>query len=230
MNRAAVWVSSGGKDSLLALHRARAQGWDVRWMLTMMDESGQRNRSHGLPRDLLQAQADALGLRLITASASWDDYQTVFDAALARLAEQGARAAITGDIDLQPHRDWVEAACARAGVQPLLPLWGQPRKALVPQMLALGLRARVVCVDTRFVPDAMCGRLFDADFIAALPAGVDACGEGGEFHTFAFGGPGFTREVAHRVQGLREWVSPPRFGQVRYVFADLAREDDHATA
>jgi uncharacterized protein (TIGR00290 family) len=225
LNRLALASFSGGKDAMLAVHRARAQGLEVRWLLAMLEETGARLRSHGVPLAPLQAQADALGLELVAAAASWDDYQAVFVAQLQALAARGAQAAVFGDIDLQPHREWEERVCAQAGLQAHLPLWGEPRRALVDAFLAQGWRARVVCVDSRYLDDAFCGREFDADFIASLPAGVDACGENGEFHTFVFDGPGFSRPVAHRLAGLRAWTAPARFGAVRYCFADLEPAD-----
>ncbi|MGC8808310.1 MAG: diphthine--ammonia ligase [Thiomonas sp.] len=225
MNPLALASFSGGKDAMLAVQRARAQGLEVRWLLAMLEETGARLRSHGVPLALLQAQADALGLELLTAAASWDDYQAVFVAQLQALAARGAQAAVFGDIDLQPHREWEEQVCAQAGLRALLPLWGEPRRALVDAFLAQGWRARVVCTDSRHLDDAFCGREFDADFVASLPAGVDACGENGEFHTFVFDGPAFARPVAHRVAGLRAWTAPARFGAVRYCFADLEPAD-----
>ena len=225
MTAPALASFSGGKDSMLALHRARAAGAAVRWLLAMLEEDGLRLRSHGVPLALLQAQADALGLELVTAAASWDGYQAAFVSCLAQLAARGARTAVFGDIDLQPHRDWEEQVCAQVGIAPLLPLWAQQRIDLAREFLDLGFAARVVCVDSRRLADDYCGRLFDADFIASLPPGVDACGENGEFHTFVFDGPGFSRPVRHRVRGLVPWTSPQRFGAVRYVFAELEADD-----
>lgn len=225
MTAPALASFSGGKDSMLALHRARAGGVAVRWLLAMLEESGLRLRSHGVPLALMQAQADALGLELVTAAASWDGYQAAFVARLRELAARGARNAVFGDIDLQPHRDWEEQVCAEAGITPLLPLWGERRIDLAREFLDLGYSARVVCVDSRHLADDYCGRLYDAEFIASLPPGVDACGENGEFHTFVFDGPGFRHPVPHRVRGLAPWIAPQRFGGTRYVFAELEAPD-----
>ncbi|SCC92162.1 ATP binding protein [Thiomonas sp. X19] len=222
---AALASWSGGKDSMLALRQARAAGLDVRWLLAMLDESGERLRSHGVPLELMQAQAVALGLELVAPSANWDDYQAVFAAKLRELAGRGALAAVFGDIDLQPHRDWEEQVCAAAGLRAELPLWGRPRSELAREFIALGYSARVVCVDSRHLPDSFCGRLFDTAFIDALPPGVDACGENGEFHTFVFDGPGFAQAVAHAVAAVEPHFAPARFGGGRYVFARLECAD-----
>jgi uncharacterized protein (TIGR00290 family) len=195
---------SGGKDSMLALHRALAAGHEVRALLAMFDESGQRSRSHAISPVLMQAQADALGIPLVMRRAGWADYEAVFVDQLQAFARQGIATGLFGDIDLQPHRDWEEQVCARAGLRAELPLWGEPRLALVDELLALGYRARVVCVDARVLDRSFCGRAFDAAFLADLPPGVDACGENGEFHTFVFDGPRFAHAVPHRLAAVHE--------------------------
>lgn len=222
---AALVSWSGGKDSMLALREARAAGLDVRWLLAMLDETGLRLRSHGVPLGLMQAQADALGLELVAPSASWDDYQAVFTMHSRELAARGAEVAVFGDIDLQPHRDWEEQVCAAAGLRAELPLWGRARIDLARAFVALGYSARVVCVDSRHLPDHFCGRLFDAVFLDELPDGVDACGENGEFHTFVFDGPGFAHAVAHRVAAIAPHTAPARFGGGRYAYAVLEADD-----
>jgi uncharacterized protein (TIGR00290 family) len=212
---------SGGKDSMLALHRALAQGYRVQGLLAMFDESGQRSRSHALSPVLMQAQADALGLPLVVGRAGWADYEAVFTEQLRAFARQGVTAGLFGDIDLQPHCDWEERVCASAGLRAVLPLWQQPRRALVDELLALGYRARVVCVDARWLAPSFCGREFDATFLADLPAGVDACGENGEFHTFVYDGPRFAHPVPHRLAGVHEFKAGGS-APGRYFIAELS--------
>ncbi len=213
MTQRAFFSWSGGKDSMLALHRALAAGWQVEALLAMFDEGGERSRSHAIPPQLMQAQADALGIPLVIGKAGWSDYEAVFTEQLKRFARQGITHGLFGDIDLQPHRDWEEKVCAAAGLRAELPLWQEPRGALVDGLLALGYRARVVCVDARFLDASFCGREFDAAFLADLPDAVDACGENGEFHTFVFDGPRFAHPVPHelvRVHEIRQ--SAPALG------------------
>ena len=188
---------SGGKDSMLALHRALAAGHRVEALLAMFDETGERSRSHALPPDLMQAQADSLGIPLVMRRATWQTYEAVFSEQLRAFAARGITRGLFGDIDLQPHRDWEEKVCAAAGIEAVLPLWQAPRRALIDELLGLGYRARVVAVDARFLDASFCGREFDEHFIADLPASVDACGENGEFHTFVFDGPRFAHPVSH---------------------------------
>jgi uncharacterized protein (TIGR00290 family) len=212
---------SGGKDSCLALTRAREAGLDVRAAINVLDETGERNRSHGVPRALLEAQARALDLELVVPVASWRDYEARFIAALEQLAARGFEVAVFGDIDLQAHRDWEEKVCAQAGLECHLPLWHEPRLELAHEVLRRGFRAVVVCVDSRCLDDRFCGRLYDEAFIADLPASVDACGENGEFHTFVYDGPGFREPVRYALAGTERYTAPAELGGVRYCLARL---------
>jgi uncharacterized protein (TIGR00290 family) len=211
---------SGGKDSMLALHRALDAGHQVDALVAMFDETGERSRSHALPPHLLQAQADALGIPLVMRQASWADYEEVFTDQLRRFAARGITHGLFGDIDLQPHRDWEEKVCAAAGLTAVLPLWHEPRRALVDELLVLGYRARVVCVDARFLDASFCAREFDAAFISDLPEDVDACGENGEFHSFVFDGPRFMQPVAHEVIRVNE-LKPAAPAPGHYFVAEL---------
>jgi uncharacterized protein (TIGR00290 family) len=218
----AAWSSSGGKDSMLALVRAKEAGIAVRTMVSMFDETAERNRSHGVPRHLLQAQADALGVRLVTPSATWKGYEAVFTDTLRELRASGHEVMVFGDIDLVPHREWEEKVCASAGLKPELPLWGEDRASVAGDILARGIRAVVVCTDSHYLDDSFCGRTYDQQFINDLPPGVCPCGENGEFHTFVYASPLMSAPVRFSLAGRREYVSPPEFGSRRYCFADLA--------
>jgi uncharacterized protein (TIGR00290 family) len=213
---------SGGKDSCLALWRAQQQGIDVRTLLVMFEEGGERSRSHAIPLPLIQQQAAALRLDLVTRNASWKTYEEVFIATLKELRASGHAVAVFGDIDLQAHRDWEEKVCAAADIMPMLPLWHEDRRSLAQEVLDAGFKAIVVCVDSRHLGDEFCGRPYDAAFIASLPANVDACGENGEFHTFVYDGPNFSTPVPVAVAGSEAYVAPPEYGGVRYCFARLS--------
>jgi uncharacterized protein (TIGR00290 family) len=215
---AALVSWSGGKDSCLALWRAQQQGVKVRRLLSALDETGQRARSHGVSPALLRSQAQALGLESQFIAATWHNYEAQFVEALQEARASGITQAVFGDIDLQAHRDWEEKVCANAGITPLLPLWLGHRLDLVHEFWAAGFKAVVVCVDGRFLDASYAGRLFDEAFVASLPEGVDACGENGEFHTFVYDGPGFKQPVAWHSTGSRSYTSPAEFGSVTYHF------------
>lgn len=212
---------SGGKDSCLAYWRASRSGVPVRRLVTAMEESGARSRSHGVSPQLLQAQADALGVDIRFFSASWKNYEERFAAALRAARHDGITHAVFGDIDLPAHREWEERICAATGMSAWLPLWEEPRERLVREFLADGFRAVVVCVNAAYLGAEFCGREYDAAFLADLPEGVDACGENGEFHTFAYDGPAFARAVGFRRGAKVRHQAPAELGGLTYHFQDL---------
>lgn len=199
---------SAGKDSCLALLRARDAGLDVRSFLTMLDPGG-LSKSHALPRELIAAQVQALGGKWWPAEAGPGEYAQVFATQLRALRDAGHSHVVFGDIDLQAHRDWLEPACAAAGLQAVFPLWGLARSAVAAEVIARGIRAQLVCVDTRWLDDSFCGAEYDAALLARLPAGVCPAGEGGEFHSFVWDAPGFAERLAVKRGPLRRVASTP---------------------
>jgi uncharacterized protein (TIGR00290 family) len=183
---------SGGKDCCLALRRAILAGGQPRLLLNMCCEDGQRSRSHGLRSDVLAAQAASLGIALRQRRTGWDDYEKNFLEVLAEIKAGGVTRGVFGDIDLAPHREWVERVCGEAGFTPHEPLWGAPRRELLEEFLGARFSATVVSVRTDVLPPAMLGRALDRELIAEIEsAGADASGEGGEYHTVVTDGPLF---------------------------------------
>ena len=187
----------------------------------MFDETGERSRSHAVSLEVMQAQADALGLELVAPCASWADYETVFVEQLRQLKARNIETAVFGDIDLQPHRDWEEKVCAAAGIAARLPLWNEKRLDMVNEFLDAGFRAVVICVDEKFLSKEFCGREFDRKFIADLPAGIDACGENGEFHTFVYDGALFKNPVNVKVADVYQHKISFPTGEASYYYANL---------
>jgi uncharacterized protein (TIGR00290 family) len=130
--------------------------------------------------------------------------------------------AVFGDIDIASHREWEEKVCGMAGLHCHLPLWDENRLAIVNEFISAGFRAVVVCVDGSALPESFCGREFDQSFVDDLPAGVDPCGENGEFHTFAYDGPAFVNgPVAFRRVEIKTYESPAQYGGKIFYFQIL---------
>src|SRR5665648_1026180 len=130
---------SGGKDAYLGFARAVAAGGLPGALVCMLHEDGDRSRGHGLPVALLEAQAEALGIPLVT-RATWDDYEATYVSVLHELRAQGVEAGVFGDIDLEGHRVWVEGVCGVTDLSCHLPLWQEPRRRLIGELLAGGGR------------------------------------------------------------------------------------------
>ncbi|MBN1218302.1 MAG: diphthine--ammonia ligase [Anaerolineae bacterium] len=192
---------SGGKDSCLALYRAIQQGGIPRVLLTMLAEDGARSRSHGLSVDLIQSQAQALGIPLVTRPSSWDDYENKFLATIRKFKENGLEYGVFGDIDLEPHLQWVERVCSSVAIQPYEPLWQEARRDILNQFLYLGFKATIIAVKQGVLSDNFLGRTLDQQAIADLEqAGVDASGEQGEYHTVVTSGPLFSAAIYFEIK------------------------------
>jgi uncharacterized protein (TIGR00290 family) len=213
--RAAVsW--SGGKDGCLAWLRVREGGLEVVTFVTMCAAGG-AGLSHGLPRSWLARQAEACGVEWLAVDVPQvaGGYAAAFDAALAALRRAGHTHMVFGDIDLAAHRDWIAPRCAAAGLEAVFPLWGEPRAALAAEVIARGIRARVVAVDLGRAPPEACGASYDQAFVDSLPPDVCPCGEDGEFHTAVTFAPGMRVEVPLRDRGSVIEPSPPPLAPTR---------------
>jgi uncharacterized protein (TIGR00290 family) len=201
LTRRRAWVSwSSGKDSTFALEETRRAGAvDAVGLLVTLNRDADRVAMHAVRRELVEAQADRVGLPLHPVDLPYpcpnEVYEAQMDAAMAAAAEVGVDHVVFGDLFLADVRAYCEQALAGSGVGPLFPLWGRPTDRLARDMLDAGVRAVLTCVDPAQLPAEFAGRAFDADLLADLPDGVDPCGERGEFHTFVWDGPGFRSPI-----------------------------------
>lgn len=191
---------SGGKDSALALHHAlRNPDLAVTHLLTSVNAHHDRVSMHGVRLALLEAQAERIGLPLIQLRLpempSMADYDQALLATLAGLHQQGVCRAIYGDIFLEDLRAYREQQLARVPLQGEFPLWQRGSLEVLEEFWDLGFQAIIVCVNDRHLDASFCGRLLDRDFIRDLPPGVDPCGENGEYHSFVFDAPYFSRPI-----------------------------------
>ena len=192
---------SGGKDSALALWVLREElGIEPAALLTTVTEEFGRVSMHGVRRELVRAQAEAVGLPLveigIPAACPNEVYEQRMAAALASPPLAGAGTIAFADLYLEEIRAYREQRLRGAGREALFPLWGLDTGALARRFIAAGFEATLVCVDPSQIDPAFAGRAFDESLLAELPAGADPCGENGEFHTFVHAGPIFTAPIA----------------------------------
>jgi uncharacterized protein (TIGR00290 family) len=219
-----VWWSTG-KDSAWTLHRLRTgNGADVTGIVTTVTRAFDRVSIHGTRRSILRAQAEALGLPVfeirLDYPSSNDDYEAAVRPLLATARRRGVGAMAFGDLFLEDVRAYRERLLEGSGIEPQFPLWNTDTTRLAGEMLDAGVEARITCVDTDRLPASFAGRSFDEAFLAdlaALPDGIDPCGENGEFHTCVTAGPFFRRRLR-----VRTGETVIRDGT---AFADLRLED-----
>jgi diphthine-ammonia ligase len=196
---------SGGKDSYLALHRSR-QSHDIVAMVTMFGEDGTRSRSHGLRPEILDAQAARLGLPLFAGRGSWASYESDYLQALEDARSLDITHVVFGDIMYDSNRAFPERVCAAQGLTAVEPLWNEPTAALYREFVATGADARIVTARDGVLDASWLGRRLTAALLDDIErAGVDPCGEHGEYHTVVLDAPLFSSplQVSFGQQVLR---------------------------
>ncbi|MHA6482271.1 Dph6-related ATP pyrophosphatase [Paenibacillus sp. strain BS8-2] len=190
---------SGGKDSSLALHMAMQSGEAI-GLIVMLEEKGERSRSHGMPPKIIAAQAESIGLPVLSAAATWDDYETAFVRLLNQARELGAEALVTGDLDMPEEGCWHDKVTQMAGLALGMPLWRMDHRRSVDSFIDQGFVAVVVTVNlTSGMTEVDLGRSITREFVEELvERGIDPCGEGGEFHTTVLDGPIFRKPIPVR--------------------------------
>jgi diphthine-ammonia ligase len=205
MSRPYALMWSGGKDSALALHRARQKGLEVARLVSFYDEATGRVRFHATRVEMLRAQAEAAGIELDAIATSWPDMDRRLREQLRSLREAGLAGVVLGDIHLADVRAWYEERIAAAGLEHVEPLWGEPPSDLLQEFVETGGRAVVTCVDTSRLDRAWLGRVIDQRFVDEIGAtAIDPCGENGEYHSFVFAGPVFASSVAWSAGDVRD--------------------------
>jgi uncharacterized protein (TIGR00290 family) len=195
---------SGGKDSALALYEIlRSDQFEVLALLTTVTDVYDQISMHGVPRVLLEAQAASLGLHLeimrIAKGAPNTEYEACLLEMLSTYKQRGVSRVSFGDLFLEDIRQYRESVLGRIGMRGLYPLWHRDTAQLAQQLITLGFRTVVTCVDPKVMSASFAGKEIDRAFLSSLPPGVDPCGENGEFHTFVFDGPIFREPVRFAV-------------------------------
>ena len=193
-----VFVSwSGGKESSLACYKAKAKGLTPSYLLNMASEDGSRSRTHGLAREVLSLQAEAIGVPLIQRKTSWKEYEDNFKKTVLELKEEGIEGGVFGDIDLEEHRRWVKRVCKEIGIRAHLPLWGKQQRKILEDFINFGFEAIVVAITSEVLEKRWLGRKIDYKFLKdiTLIERITPCGEAGEYHTLVIDGPIFKKRV-----------------------------------
>jgi len=209
---------SGGKDSAMALRAVMQQKeFRVVALLTTVTEGYERISMHGVRRELLERQAESIGLPLhevrIPPQCVNPIYEARMEEALRVHYENGVRKVAFGDIFLEDLRTYREKNLARIGMTALFPIWRRDSRELIRTFHAESFRAITVCVDSKVLDRSFAGRELDDTFFRELPSQADPCGENGEFHTFVFDGPIFRTTIAVRTGEITERDS--------FIFCDL---------
>lgn len=200
MKEKLIFNWSGGKDSALALYKIlQTKQYNIICLLTSISEQYQRISMHGVRVELLDMQAQSIGLPLqkiqIPEMPSMEIYEKLMTKLLTNLKAKGATACIYGDIFLEDLRIYRENKLAELNLKAVFPLWKIPTDTLIREFIDTGFKAITTCVNDKYLDKSFAGRIIDNDFLKDLPGNVDPCGENGEFHSFVFDGPIFKEPV-----------------------------------
>ena len=193
---------SGGKDSCLALHRAAECLGKPHFLLNMLTEDVERSRSHGLKKQILQAQADSLGIPILFYAASWNEYENTFIAALRTLKNKGIEAGVFGDMQMKnepnslANRQWAEYVCQQAEMIAIEPLWDEAEEDLMSNFLTSGIKTKIIAINANRLDKKYLGQLLTKELMDEFTKqGVHPFGEEGEYHSVVFDSPLFSKPL-----------------------------------
>ncbi|CAH8290212.1 uncharacterized protein (TIGR00290 family) [Mariniflexile fucanivorans] len=206
---------SSGKDSALALyHLLKDERYTVDELITTINSHYNRVSMHGLRKELLKAQTEALQIKSsfieLPEMPDMVVYEQKMTEAVTRLKNDGFTHTAFGDIFLEDLKTYRENQLAKVGLHAVFPIWKRDTSELIHEFLDLGFKTIVVCANSKYFNEDFVGTVIDENFIHNLPKGVDPCGENGEFHTFCFDGPIFKNPISFTIgeKVYREYDSP----------------------
>lgn len=197
---------SCGKDSTLALHKMVEQGHEPVCLVIVVNKDQERSYFHGADYNMMNRYAQALELPVILCPTAGETYHLALEEGLQKARKMGAEAACFGDIDIEENRKWEEDRCAAVGLTPFFPLWQRGREENVKELIALRYRCLIKSINQTLLPRELLGTYLDSHSAEVIKAaGVDVCGENGEYHTLAVDGPVFHKTLVFRIGEVLEF-------------------------
>ncbi|MFD4706698.1 diphthine--ammonia ligase [Gottfriedia sp. NPDC058432] len=228
INKKKIAVSFSGKDSTLALHDLlHSDEYEVEVLIASVTEGFNRTSIHGVRVELLEAQANSIGLPLkkiwIPENCSNQKYQEIMTKVNLELKEQGIEYIAFGDLFLEDVRKYREEMLKPLGINAIFPLWGEGTTNVIERFISLGYKTIITCVDLTRLTEEFSGKEIDYHLINELPKEVDPCGENGEYHSFVFDGPIFNQPIQFSI-GEKKLTADVYTGETRFCYTDLVLE------
>jgi len=200
MKAFASW--SGGKDCMLAIHRfSKNPNNELMYLVNMCDDEGESSRSHGLKKEIIAAQANSMGIKIIQKATHYEGYEKKFKEVISELKKEGITAGVFGDIYLEAHRVWIVRVCTEMEIEAIFPLWLESTTDLMTEFIDLGFKTITVAIRNTKLSDKWLGRIIDLDFLNEITQlkDIDPCAENGEYHSFVFDGPNFKKSIPIKI-------------------------------
>jgi len=187
---------SGGKDSCLAYYKAMLEGYNISLLVNFISREYKRVSFHGTEAELIQLQAETMGIPLLQKETTKDRYEQEFKETIRSLSGNDIKGMIFGDIYLEENRGWVERVCSELGIEAVEPLWSKNSEEILFDFIDTGFEAVIVSAQSKFIGKEWIGRQVDKDFMRYLKdKNIDVCGENGEYHTLVIDGPIFDKRI-----------------------------------
>jgi uncharacterized protein (TIGR00290 family) len=200
MNRPkAIFCWSGGKDSSYCLYKVLSEKlFDVKYLLTTVNDKFKRISMHGVREELLDNQAESINIPLLKVRVSEgtnNEYEKHMETVLLKAKSEGIYNVIYGDIFLEDLRVYRENNLEKVGMKGVFPLWKTDTTILINDFISRQFKAIICCTNDGYLEEEWLGREIDKSFIEQLPTIVDPCGENGEYHTFCYDAPFFKKKI-----------------------------------
>lgn len=198
----AVFNWSGGKDSALALQKVlQEKEFEVLALFTTMNEETSKSSMHSIPLEILERQAESIGIPLypVLSSTALKNYDQKMSEAVQHFKEQGVAHFIFGDIFLADVKAYRESKLIPLGIEVVEPLWEKSSQEVIDDFLRSGIQSKIIVTQADLLDESFIGKDLDADLINSFPKNIDVCGENGEYHTIAYAGGLFQKEVAFTI-------------------------------
>jgi uncharacterized protein (TIGR00290 family) len=200
MNRPqAIFCWSGGKDSAYCLHKILTEKfYEVKYLLTTVNDKYRRISMHGVREELLDIQAESTGIPLLkvrVTEGTNNEYEGQMETVLIKAKSEGINDVIFGDIFLEDLRAYRENNMAMIGMKGVFPLWKMDTTNLINDFINRHFKCVICCTNDGYLGEEWLGREIDKSFVEELPASIDPCGENGEYHTFCYDGPLFKQKI-----------------------------------
>jgi len=225
MKEPIVMSWSGGKDAAFALyHILQENKYEVKYLLTNIYEPNKRVSMHGVPEELIEAQAKSIGIplkKMYIKESTHEEYNVKMKAMLLSFKAEGIKKVAFGDIFLEDLKQYREDKLAEVEMQGIFPLWNRNTKELALEFINEGFKSHICSIDASKVPKHLVATDFSANFLNELPADIDPCGENGEFHSYCYDGPLFNNRIDFVINGISEQKYEYKTVKSIYLFSDL---------
>jgi len=192
---------SGGKDSTFALNVALGQGWDVKYLVTILPERDDSWMFHHPCIERTKLQAEAIGVPHLTRKTGGEKEKELEDliAVLGKIKDE-IDAIVSGAVASRYQKDRIELVCKELELRSITPLWGKDQLKLVQAEIDAGFDIIFSGVSSAGLGKDWLGRILDVQIVEKLKEvhekhGINVSGEGGEYETFVMDGPIFKKRV-----------------------------------